>query len=117
MYTENQEVIAISVQLLLLSAIYQFADTIQVVSAGALRGYKDMKVMFYCTFVAYWMLGLPSGYILAKTNWVIAPLGVEGFWIGFIIGLSAAALMLGLRLRWIFGHKQAVSPNLTEACS
>ncbi|CAM3713981.1 Multidrug resistance protein NorM [Vibrio aerogenes CECT 7868] len=116
-YTENSEVIAISVQLLLLSAVYQFADTVQVVSAGALRGYKDMKVMFYCTFIAYWILGLPSGYILAKTDWLTAPLGVQGFWIGFIIGLSAAAVMLGLRLIWIFGQKQTSELNLTATCS
>ncbi len=38
------------------------------------------------------------------TDLIVEPMGAKGFWIGFIIGLSSAALMLGLRLRWV--HKQ-----------
>jgi len=66
--------------------------------------YKDMAAIFNRTFIAYWILGLPIGYILAMTDWIVQPMGAHGFWIGFIIGLSSAALMLGLRLRWM--HRQ-----------
>jgi MATE family multidrug resistance protein len=113
LYTDNRAVIEVALQLLLLAAIYQVTDAIQVVAAGALRGYKDMSAIFNRTFIAYWILGLPSGYILGMTDWVVEPMGAHGFWMGFIIGLSSAALMLGLRLRWM--HKQPDESQLTFA--
>ena len=104
LYTENQAVITIAMQLLLFAAVYQCTDAIQVIVAGALRGYKDMRSIFNRTFIAYWILGLPLGYILGMTDWIVEPMGAHGFWTGFIIGLSSAALMLGQRLLWM--HKQ-----------
>ncbi|MGF1684761.1 MATE family efflux transporter [Photobacterium minamisatsumaniensis] len=104
MYTDNPEVILIAGQLLFLAAIYQCTDAIQVVAAGALRGYKDMRAIFVRTFIAYWILGLPIGYVLGLTDWLVDPMGPHGFWIGNIIGLTAAAIMLATRLRWI--HRQ-----------
>lgn len=104
LYTENTAVITIAMQLLLFAAVYQCTDAIQVIAAGALRGYKDMRSIFNRTFVAYWVLGLPLGYILGMTDWIVEPMGAHGFWTGFIVGLSSAALLLGLRLRWM--HKQ-----------
>ena len=98
---------------MLLAAIYQCTDAIQVVAAGALRGYKDMRAIFERTFVAYWILGVPIGYVLAMTDWVVAPMGVYGFWIGIIIGLTAAAILLGMRLYWI--RKQPMSAQLEMA--
>lgn len=47
------------------------------------------------------MLGLPSGYILALTDLVVEPMGSAGFWIGFIIGLTSAAIMMMLRMRFL----------------
>lgn len=100
-YTDNAEVIIIASQLLLLAAIYQCTDAIQIVAAGALRGYKDMRAIFVRTFIAYWVIGLPMGYTLGMTNWVTEPMGPHGFWIGTIFGLSSSAVMLGSRLRWL----------------
>ncbi|USD39941.1 MATE family efflux transporter [Vibrio sp. SCSIO 43135] len=113
LYTDNGAVIALAVQLLVFAAVYQCTDAIQVVAAGALRGYKDMTAIFNRTFIAYWILGLPTGYILGMTDWVVEPMGAHGFWIGFIVGLSSAALMLGIRLRWM--HKQDDSTQLEFA--
>ncbi|OLQ88356.1 MATE family efflux transporter [Vibrio panuliri] len=110
LYTDNPQVIAIALQLLLLAAIYQCTDALQVVAAAALRGYKDMAAIFKRTFIAYWIIGLPSGYILAMTDWIVEPLGVHGFWYGFLIGLTSAAIMLCVRLRWI--HKQPAEYQL-----
>ncbi len=107
LYTDEQVVVAIATQLLLFAAVYQCTDSIQVVAAGALRGYKDMRSIFNRTFIAYWILGLPTGYIFGMTDWIVEPMGAHGFWIGFIVGLSSAALLLGMRLRWL--HK--LSPN------
>ena len=113
LYTDNRAVIEIALQLLLLAAVYQVTDAVQVVAAGALRGYKDMAAIFNRTFIAYWILGLPIGYILGMTDWVVEPMGAHGFWFGFILGLSSAAIMLGLRLHWM--HKQADEVQLELA--
>lgn len=113
LYTENQAVVAMAMQLLIFAAIYQCMDAIQVVAAGALRGYKDMTAIFNRTFIAYWMIGLPTGYVLAMTDFIVEPMGASGFWIGFIVGLSSAALMLGIRLHWM--HQQADSVQLDFA--
>nr|WP_202597924.1 MULTISPECIES: MATE family efflux transporter [unclassified Vibrio] len=101
LYTHNPEVIMMAMHLLILAGVYQCVDAIQVVAAGALRGYKDMAAIFNRTFIAYWVLGLPTGYLFAMTDWIVEPMGASGFWIGFIVGLSSAAIMLGLRLYWI----------------
>ncbi|MEM6049757.1 MATE family efflux transporter [Erwinia sp. P7711] len=99
LYTDNPEVIALASHLMLLAAIYQFSDSIQVIGSGILRGYKDTRSIFFITFIAYWLLGLPSGYILALTDWVVPGMGPAGFWIGFIIGLTSAAIMMVWRMR------------------
>ncbi|HAU4927584.1 MATE family efflux transporter [Aeromonas hydrophila] len=111
-YTDDLQVITLAAILLFFAAIYQISDSVQVVAAAALRGYKDTKAIFYVTIVAYWGLGLPTGMILGLTDWVVPRMGPQGFWIGFIVGLTGAALMLGARLRHIYGRFG--SP---EACS
>ncbi|MCE0824445.1 multi antimicrobial extrusion (MATE) family protein [Buttiauxella ferragutiae ATCC 51602] len=101
LYNSNPEVIALAAHLMLLAAVYQLSDSVQVVGSGVLRGYKDTRSIFFITFIAYWVLGLPSGYILALTDWLVEPMGPAGFWTGFIIGLTSAAIMMMLRMRWL----------------
>ncbi|ODY31175.1 MATE family efflux transporter [Vibrio parahaemolyticus] len=113
LYTNNPEVISLAMQLLLFAAVYQCTDAVQVIAAGALRGYKDMRAIFNRTFIAYWVLGLPTGYILGRTDWIVEPMGAQGFWLGFIIGLTAAALMLGVRLRWMHRQEPDVQLNFS----
>ncbi|MCS3453999.1 MATE family efflux transporter [Aeromonas rivuli] len=103
-YTEDPKVITLAALLLFFAAIYQISDSVQVIAAAALRGYKDTQAIFYITIVAYWGLGLPSGMILGLTDWVVPRMGPQGFWVGFIVGLTGAALMLGARLRVIYGR-------------
>lgn len=107
-YNSDPQVVAMAGSYMLFSAIYQCVDSFQVISAGVLRGYKDMRSIFGATFVSYWMLGLPVGYILALTDLVVPRMGPSGFWIGFIIGLSSAAILLGLRIRWMQKQSSAV---------
>ncbi|MCE0492515.1 MATE family efflux transporter [Vibrio salinus] len=102
MYSDNAEVLHLAIPLLIVAGVYQCTDAIQAVASGALRGYKDMKAIFVRTLVSYWGLGLPCGYILGMTDLLIEPMGAKGFWIGFIIGLSSAAILLGQRLSWMF---------------
>ncbi|MDU6924432.1 MdtK family multidrug efflux MATE transporter [Franconibacter helveticus 513] len=101
LYNDNPEVVALASFLMLLAAVYQISDSIQVIGSGVLRGYKDTRSIFFITFIAYWVLGLPSGYILALTDWVVEPMGPAGFWTGFIIGLTSAAIMMLWRMRYL----------------
>ncbi len=100
-YTTERSVIELAANIMLLATLYQFSDTVQVVSAGALRGYKDTKSILYITLVSYWLVGLSVGLILGITNWVVPKMGPYGFWIGFITGLTTAAILLTWRLRII----------------
>ena len=101
LYSDHREVIDLAIVLILLSAIYQCVDAIQVVAAGALRGYKEMNAIFTRTFISYWIVGLPLGYVLGMTDLLTEPLGAVGFWIGITVGLTVAAILLGQRLYFI----------------
>jgi MATE family multidrug resistance protein len=92
-FAENQEVIRIASQLLLVAAIFQISDGIQVVVLGALRGLQDVKIPMYMTFVAYWIIGFPISIYLG----LYTDFGAVGIWIGLLAGLTAAALFLYLR--------------------
>lgn len=98
-YTHDPEVIGIAVSLLYLNALYQIPDAFQVGVAAALRGYKDTRIPLIMIVIAYWVIGLPLGYSLSLTNLLGPPIGARGFWTSLIVGLSVAALLLGLRLR------------------
>lgn len=99
---------------MLLAAIYQCTDAVQVVAAGALRGYKDMNAIFKCTFVSYWIVGLPSGYVLGMTDWIREPMGVYGFWFGFIGGLTTSAILLTCRLLWLQRNPTRIDMEVDE---
>src|SRR5690606_20402693 len=89
----NQEVIAIASQLLIVAAIFQISDGVQVVVLGALRGLQDVKVPMYITFVAYWIIGFPISFVLG----LYTDLKAVGVWIGLLAGLTAAGLFLYIR--------------------
>jgi MATE family, multidrug efflux pump len=90
LYTDDGTVAALAAQLLLLAAIFQFSDGIQVTANGALRGLKDTTVPMVITVLAYWGVGMPLGYWLGFR----AEMGVRGMWIGLIAGLTVAAVLL-----------------------
>ena len=90
---DNAEVISIASQLLLVAAVFQISDGIQVVVLGALRGLQDVKIPMYITFVAYWIIGFPISFYLG----IYTELKATGIWIGLLAGLTAAALFLYIR--------------------
>ena len=98
-YTNDISVVDLTANLMFLAVLYQFSDTVQVISAGALRGYKDTKSILYITFVSYWLVGLSVGLVLGLTDWIVPKTGPYGFWIGFISGLTTAAIFLAWRLK------------------
>jgi len=103
---ENKEVIFIASKLLLVAAVFQISDGVQVVVLGALRGLQDVKVPMYITFVAYWVVGFPISYYLGKHT----KLGAVGIWIGLLAGLTTAALFLYIRFHKL--TKKQVLKNL-----
>jgi len=94
LYTSDTSVQAIAISLLLMAAIFQIADGAQIGAAGALRGYKDTKMPMVINMFAYWALGFPLAYMAAIT--FRAP--PSYIWAGFVLGLTAAAIMLTWRL-------------------
>jgi MATE family multidrug resistance protein len=101
LYSTEIQVIEYAASLLLFAAVFQFSDAIQVVSANALRGYKDTRAMLFISVLCYWFIGFPTGIILGLTDYIVPAMSAKGFWIGFIIGLSAAAILMTWRVRVI----------------
>ncbi|MDW7645484.1 MAG: MATE family efflux transporter [Desulfuromonadales bacterium] len=107
-YTTNPEVRRLAVELLILGALFQVSDAIQVSTSGALRGFKDTRTPMFLLIFAYWGVGLPIGYTLGLTSLWGEPMGAAGFWIGLIAGLTMAALLLSGRLvRVIRSYRRA----------
>ena len=99
LYTSDAEVLRVAGALLMYSALFQFSDAIQVTAAGALRGYQDTRATMLITLLAYWGIGLPIGYGLGLGDLFGPPSGPAGLWQGLVVGLSCAALLLGVRLQ------------------
>ncbi|MGG7034650.1 MAG: MATE family efflux transporter [Flavobacterium sp.] len=102
---DNQEVVIIAAKLLLVAAVFQISDGIQVVVLGALRGLQDVKIPMYITFVAYWIIGFPISFYLGEYT----SLKAVGVWIGLLAGLTAAALFLYIRFHFL--TKKLLSEN------
>ena len=96
-YLDNVEVIVLASQLLIVSAIFQLSDGIQVVVLGALRGLQDVKVPTIICFIAYWIIGFPISYYFGKAE----QLGSMGIWLGLLAGLTASAIMLYIRFNYL----------------
>jgi MATE family multidrug resistance protein len=92
-YTSEIAVAEIAVNLLFYAALFQISDGLQVSGLAALRGLKDTRIPMLVNFIAYWVVGLPSGYLLGMTFGY----GPKGLWIGMILGLSVAAVLHNLR--------------------
>jgi MATE family multidrug resistance protein len=102
---DNREIIAITSQLLLVAAIFQISDGIQVVVLGALRGLQDVKIPMYITFVAYWVVGFPISFYLG----LYTTMQATGIWIGLLAGLTVAAILLYIRFDKLTKQKVLMS--------
>ncbi|MCB4824640.1 MATE family efflux transporter [Roseicella aerolata] len=89
------EAAALGAVLLTIAGLFQLADGVQAVAAGALRGLKDTRVPMLLAALGYWGLGMPIGLSLAEA----AGLGPTGLWIGLAVGIGAVALLM-LRRWW-----------------
>ena len=94
-YVTDVSVIQMAGGLLVIAALFQLSDGLQVVGLGALRGLEDVKIPGAISLLAYWVVGLPTGYLLCfKLN-----LGVNGIWLGLLTGLTIAAVLLFFRFK------------------
>ncbi len=92
-YIDERSVVELASSLMIIGALFQVSDGIQATGLGVLRGMSDVKSPTIITFVAYWVIGLPSGYIMAfPLGW-----GVHGMWLGFVVGLTTSAGLLARR--------------------
>jgi MATE family multidrug resistance protein len=98
-YTPDQAIQKLAASLLLIAAVYQIPDALQISANGALRGRKDTAVPMVILIVSYWLIALPSGIFLAGTIWNGNPLLAHGYWWALVVGLTVAAWLLNLRLR------------------
>ena len=98
-YTQDVTVKGIAISLLLMAAIFQVADGIQIGAAGALRGYKDTRVPMAINIFAYWVIAFPLAYMAAVTY----KLPPNYIWGGFVVGLTVAAVMLTWRYARLSG--------------
>lgn len=101
-YTRDDAVRELAAALLLMAAIFQVSDGLQVGAAGALRGYKDTTAALIVCLVSYWLVGFPLAYLLG----VRQGLGPVYVWVGLIAGLSTAAVLLNWRF-WRISTRMA----------
>ena len=92
-FVHDGAVIALATQLLVITALFQLFDGGQVIGAAILRGLSDAKVPVVITFVAYWVIAIPGGYLFG----VRGGHGALGIWSALAVGLAFAAVFLGLR--------------------
>ncbi len=92
---EDPDVIDIAARLFTVVALMQILDGVQSTSLGALRGLLDIRWPTIVTLISYWLLALPSSYLLG----VVLGLGPEGVWAGFGVGLCVAAIALTWRFQ------------------
>ncbi len=93
LYIDNVYVAGMAANLLLIAALFQLSDGIQAVSLGILRGIGDTKIPTLITIIAYWVIGIPVGWIMAK----YFDFTLYGIWYGLSIGLTFSAIMLTRR--------------------
>ena len=96
LFTNDPMVISIAAGLLVVGAFFQIFDGVQVVLLGALRGMADVRIPMFIAFFSYIIVSLPISYLLA----FVFNFGYSGVWIGFVFGLSTAALLFGFRLKY-----------------
>ncbi|WP_347926367.1 MATE family efflux transporter [Pontimicrobium sp. SW4] len=96
-FIDNTEVVSIAAKLLIAAAVFQLSDSVQVTVLGALRGLQDVKIPTIITFISYWMIGFPISYFLGKED----AYGSFGIWLGLLVGLTSAAILLYLRFNYL----------------
>ncbi len=89
----RDQIIAIGVGLLMVSALFQLADAAQVMALGLLRGVQDTRVPMIIATISYWLVGIPCSYLFGFVfDW-----GGQGVWLGLVVGLVLAGGFMMVR--------------------
>lgn len=101
LFTIDQAVVKIAAGLLIIAAIFQIFDGLQVIMLSTLRGMADVKVPMFIAFVAYLLVGIPTSYFLS----FILKIGPQGIWYGYLVGLGIAGALFYFRFRSVYRKK------------
>jgi multidrug resistance protein, MATE family len=102
--TNQENVIAAALPLMLVAAVFQLSDGVQAVGAGVLRGAGDTKYAFYANVFGHWAVGFPIALLLGFGM----DLGIVGLWWGLCAGLTVVAVLLYLRFEKL--SRDAIKP-------
>lgn len=100
-FNENVAVVSLASVLMVYAAVFQVSDATQAIGVGLLRGIKDVKVPTVYIAIAYWVVGIPLGCLMAFTF----NMGAAGMWIGFVSGLTFSSVSLNNRFSKIIQRK------------
>jgi len=98
LFTSDHAVVAIAARLLIIAAIFQVFDGLQVIMLSTLRGMADVKLPMFFAFFAYLLVGIPTSYLLT----FILDFGPQGIWYGYLVGLGLAGVLFYFRFKYIF---------------
>ena len=115
-YTSDPAVQALCAHLLLFAALFQLSDAAQVAASSAIRGYKITRQPMQIQVLAFWGFALPVGCILGLApDWFpwspAQPMAANGFWIGLVLGLTIAAVLLTWALHRLSALRVHQSPT------
>ncbi len=106
-YIQDEVVVALAAELLLVAAVFQLSDGLQVVLLGALRGFQDVWMPLLICVISYAMVGFPVMYGLG----IYGNMGVTGIWIGLLAGLTTSAGLMFWRYR-VLSHRLILAPGI-----
>jgi MATE family multidrug resistance protein len=95
LFTSDIEVVKISAGLLIIAAIFQLFDGLQVIMLSTLRGMADVTIPMFVAFIAYLLVGIPVSYVFA----FVLNAGPQGIWYGYLVGLGTAGILFYFRFR------------------
>ena len=104
-FTENGEVIALASYIIVLYAAFQISDALQCILVGILRGLQQVKSIAAVAFIAYIVINIPVGYFVAFH----LEMGAAGLIVGYIVGLTTAALLYGIQIRKYMRYLRKIS--------
>ena len=104
-FSSDLQIVNLASKLLIIAALFQLFDGIQVTIVGILRGLEDFKIPTLISLVGYWIIALPLAYSLA----FILKLETVGVWIGLLVSLIFAAIVLFWRLNYLINKNLKIN--------